>query len=123
MLKKIVERETALYNTSLNPELQFVFRPYPTRRNGGPPLSDGLKRDASQTTNGRPPGLKFELSFSTTRVNLLQEILYTPSTMMFTQSEGIHILKEIHNGCCGVHARTWVLANKALSARYLCHLE
>ncbi|KAL0458396.1 UNVERIFIED_CONTAM: hypothetical protein Slati_0466800 [Sesamum latifolium] len=31
--------------------------------------------------------------------------------------EGIHILQEIHSGCCGAHAGTWTLANKAFTSR------
>ncbi|KAL0345497.1 UNVERIFIED_CONTAM: hypothetical protein Sradi_4381000 [Sesamum radiatum] len=32
--------------------------------------------------------------------------------------EGVHVLQEIHSGCCGTHAGTWTLANKALRAGY-----
>ncbi|KAL0410829.1 UNVERIFIED_CONTAM: hypothetical protein Slati_3672600 [Sesamum latifolium] len=32
--------------------------------------------------------------------------------------EGIHILQEIHSGCCGAHVGTRILANKALRAGY-----
>ncbi|KAL0277993.1 UNVERIFIED_CONTAM: Gag-Pol polyprotein [Sesamum radiatum] len=32
--------------------------------------------------------------------------------------EGIHILQEIHSGCCGAHTGTRILANKALRAGY-----
>ncbi|KAL0444752.1 UNVERIFIED_CONTAM: hypothetical protein Slati_2197900 [Sesamum latifolium] len=31
---------------------------------------------------------------------------------------GLHVLKEIHDGCCGSHIGTWALANKALRAGY-----
>ncbi|KAL0449088.1 UNVERIFIED_CONTAM: hypothetical protein Slati_1465200 [Sesamum latifolium] len=34
------------------------------------------------------------------------------------QEEGLHVLKEIHDGCCGSHIGTWALANKALRAGY-----
>ncbi|KAL0463394.1 UNVERIFIED_CONTAM: hypothetical protein Slati_0227000 [Sesamum latifolium] len=30
----------------------------------------------------------------------------------------IHVLKEIHSGCYGAHAGTWILANKTLLAGY-----
>ncbi|KAL0404658.1 UNVERIFIED_CONTAM: hypothetical protein Sradi_2106600 [Sesamum radiatum] len=33
-----------------------------------------------------------------------------------SQPEGLHLLREIHNRCCGSHVGTWVLANKALRA-------
>ncbi|KAL0445551.1 UNVERIFIED_CONTAM: hypothetical protein Slati_1683000 [Sesamum latifolium] len=51
------------------------------------------------------------------------EILYKktythPLLRCVSQPEGIHLLKEIHNGCCGSHAGTWMLANKALRAGY-----
>ncbi|KAL0386558.1 UNVERIFIED_CONTAM: hypothetical protein Slati_4594800 [Sesamum latifolium] len=32
--------------------------------------------------------------------------------------EGARVLQEIHSGCCGAHAGTWTLANKALRAGY-----
>ncbi|KAL0434767.1 UNVERIFIED_CONTAM: hypothetical protein Sradi_0184600 [Sesamum radiatum] len=34
------------------------------------------------------------------------------------EEEGLHVLKEIHGGCCGSHVGTWALANKALRAGY-----
>ncbi|KAL0455176.1 UNVERIFIED_CONTAM: hypothetical protein Slati_0856800 [Sesamum latifolium] len=34
------------------------------------------------------------------------------------EKEGIHILQEIHSGCCGAHVGTRILANKALRAGY-----
>ncbi|KAL0449180.1 UNVERIFIED_CONTAM: hypothetical protein Slati_1474400 [Sesamum latifolium] len=33
-----------------------------------------------------------------------------------SQEEGLHVLKEIHDGCCRSHIGTWALANKALRA-------
>ncbi|KAL0395022.1 UNVERIFIED_CONTAM: Ribonuclease HI [Sesamum latifolium] len=41
-----------------------------------------------------------------------------PLLRCVSQSEGIHLLKEIHSRCCGSHIRTWMLANKALRAGY-----
>ncbi|KAL0416781.1 UNVERIFIED_CONTAM: hypothetical protein Slati_3510000 [Sesamum latifolium] len=35
-----------------------------------------------------------------------------------SQEKGLHVLKEIHDGCCGSHTGTWTLANKALRAGY-----
>ncbi|KAL0404040.1 UNVERIFIED_CONTAM: hypothetical protein Sradi_2044800 [Sesamum radiatum] len=35
-----------------------------------------------------------------------------------SQEEGLHILKEIHEGCCRSHIGTWALANQALRAGY-----
>ncbi|KAL0411872.1 UNVERIFIED_CONTAM: hypothetical protein Slati_3776900 [Sesamum latifolium] len=34
------------------------------------------------------------------------------------EKEGIHILQEVHSGCCGAHVGTRILANKALRAGY-----
>ncbi|KAL0461250.1 UNVERIFIED_CONTAM: hypothetical protein Slati_0012600 [Sesamum latifolium] len=41
-----------------------------------------------------------------------------PLLRCLSQEEGLHVLKEIHDGCCGSHIGTWMLANKALRAGY-----
>ncbi|KAL0409437.1 UNVERIFIED_CONTAM: hypothetical protein Sradi_1878100 [Sesamum radiatum] len=55
---------------------------------------------------------------------LVQEhLLYTksythPLLKCLSTEEGIHILQEIHSGCCGAHVGIRILANKALRAGY-----
>ncbi|KAL0412175.1 UNVERIFIED_CONTAM: Ribonuclease HI [Sesamum latifolium] len=55
---------------------------------------------------------------------LIQEgVLYKksfthPLLRCLAQEEGLHVLKEIHDSCCGSHIGTWALANKALRAGY-----
>ncbi|KAL0313366.1 UNVERIFIED_CONTAM: hypothetical protein Sradi_5735900 [Sesamum radiatum] len=41
-----------------------------------------------------------------------------PLLRCLSQAEGLHVLKEIHDGCCGSHVGTLALANKALRAGY-----
>ncbi|KAL0355487.1 UNVERIFIED_CONTAM: Gag-Pol polyprotein [Sesamum radiatum] len=41
-----------------------------------------------------------------------------PLLRCLSTEEGVHVLHEIHRGCCGAHAGTWTLANKALRAGY-----
>ncbi|KAL0455083.1 UNVERIFIED_CONTAM: hypothetical protein Slati_0847500 [Sesamum latifolium] len=41
-----------------------------------------------------------------------------PLLRCLSQEEGLHVLKEIHDGCCGSHIGTWALVNKALRAGY-----
>ncbi|KAL0320058.1 UNVERIFIED_CONTAM: hypothetical protein Sradi_5267300 [Sesamum radiatum] len=41
-----------------------------------------------------------------------------PLLRYLSQEECLHVLKEIHDGCCGSHVGTWALANKALRAGY-----
>ncbi|KAL0438947.1 UNVERIFIED_CONTAM: hypothetical protein Slati_2377700 [Sesamum latifolium] len=58
-----------------------------------------------------------------TRFIMQEHILYKKSYMhpmlrCLSTEEGIHILQEIHSGCCGAHAGTRILANKALRAGY-----
>ncbi|KAL0454672.1 UNVERIFIED_CONTAM: hypothetical protein Slati_0806400 [Sesamum latifolium] len=49
---------------------------------------------------------------------ILYKMSYThPLLRCVSQPEGVHLLKEIHSGCCGSHIGTWMLANKALRAR------
>ncbi|KAL0386749.1 UNVERIFIED_CONTAM: hypothetical protein Slati_4546900 [Sesamum latifolium] len=46
------------------------------------------------------------------------QVFYTSFTLVLSQEEGLHVIKEIHEGCCGSHIGTWALANKALRAGY-----
>ncbi|KAL0462458.1 UNVERIFIED_CONTAM: hypothetical protein Slati_0133400 [Sesamum latifolium] len=51
--------------------------------------------------------------------HILYKKFYThPLLRYLSTEEGIHILQEIHSGCCGAHASTRILANKALRAGY-----
>ncbi|KAL0394846.1 UNVERIFIED_CONTAM: hypothetical protein Slati_4450800 [Sesamum latifolium] len=51
--------------------------------------------------------------------HILYKKSYThPLLWCLSTEEGIHILQEIHSGCCGAHAGTGILANKALRAGY-----
>ncbi|KAL0416678.1 UNVERIFIED_CONTAM: hypothetical protein Slati_3499700 [Sesamum latifolium] len=58
-----------------------------------------------------------------TRFIMHEHILYKksytyPLLRCLSTEEGIHILQEIHSGCCGAHTSTRILANKALRAGY-----
>ncbi|KAL0447242.1 UNVERIFIED_CONTAM: hypothetical protein Slati_1852100 [Sesamum latifolium] len=58
-----------------------------------------------------------------TRFIMQEHILYKksythPLLRCLSTEEGIHILREIHSGCCGAYAGTRILANKALWAGY-----
>ncbi|KAL0339334.1 UNVERIFIED_CONTAM: hypothetical protein Sangu_1455500 [Sesamum angustifolium] len=35
-----------------------------------------------------------------------------------SKEEGLHVFKKIQSGCCGAHAETWMLGNKALRVGY-----
>ncbi|KAL0400189.1 UNVERIFIED_CONTAM: hypothetical protein Sradi_2362200 [Sesamum radiatum] len=51
--------------------------------------------------------------------HVLHNKSYThPLLRCLSTEEGIHILQEIHSGCCGTHVDTRILANKALRAGY-----
>ncbi|KAL0405806.1 UNVERIFIED_CONTAM: hypothetical protein Slati_3894500 [Sesamum latifolium] len=41
-----------------------------------------------------------------------------PLLRCLSQEEGLHVLKEIHDGCCGSHIGASTLVNKALRASY-----
>ncbi|KAL0317497.1 UNVERIFIED_CONTAM: hypothetical protein Sangu_2164000 [Sesamum angustifolium] len=41
-----------------------------------------------------------------------------PLLHCLSQEEGLHMLKGIHDGCCGSHIGSWMLTNKALQAGY-----
>ncbi|KAL0411147.1 UNVERIFIED_CONTAM: hypothetical protein Slati_3704400 [Sesamum latifolium] len=58
-----------------------------------------------------------------TRFIMQEHILYKksythPLLRYLSTEEGIHILQEIHSGCCGANVGTRILANKALRAGY-----
>ncbi|KAL0457773.1 UNVERIFIED_CONTAM: hypothetical protein Slati_0404500 [Sesamum latifolium] len=58
-----------------------------------------------------------------TRFIIQEHILYKksythPLLRCLSTEKGIHILQEIHSGCCGAHVDTRILANKALRAGY-----
>ncbi|KAL0416876.1 UNVERIFIED_CONTAM: hypothetical protein Slati_3519500 [Sesamum latifolium] len=58
-----------------------------------------------------------------TRFIIQEHILYKksythPLLRCLSTEAGIHILQEIHSGCCGAHVGTRILANKALQAGY-----
>ncbi|KAL0412082.1 UNVERIFIED_CONTAM: hypothetical protein Slati_3797900 [Sesamum latifolium] len=51
--------------------------------------------------------------------HILYKKSYThPLLRCLSTEEGIHILQEIHSGCCGAHVGTRILANKTLQAGY-----
>ncbi|KAL0445373.1 UNVERIFIED_CONTAM: putative protein K02A2.6 [Sesamum latifolium] len=63
------------------------------------------------------------LKTQATRFIIQEHILYKksythPLLRCLSTEEGIHILQEIHSGCCGAHVGTRILANKALRAGY-----
>ncbi|KAL0427677.1 UNVERIFIED_CONTAM: hypothetical protein Slati_2942500 [Sesamum latifolium] len=69
---------------------------------------------------GRLPDDRWEVARLKVRVvrflvlgGVLYKKLYHPYFGV-SQEEGVHVLKEIHSGCCGAHVGTWMLANKAL---------
>ncbi|KAL0421057.1 UNVERIFIED_CONTAM: hypothetical protein Slati_3128600 [Sesamum latifolium] len=75
---------------------------------------------------GHLPGDKWEATKIKTRAihflmqgGMLYKKSFTHSLLRcLSQEEGLHVLKEIHGGCCGSHIETWALANKALRAGY-----
>ncbi|KAL0410834.1 UNVERIFIED_CONTAM: hypothetical protein Slati_3673100 [Sesamum latifolium] len=58
------------------------------------------------------------IRFLTQGGTLYKKSFTHPLLRCLFQEEGLHVLKEIHDGCCGSHIRTWTLANKALRAGY-----
>ncbi|KAL0445060.1 UNVERIFIED_CONTAM: hypothetical protein Slati_2228700 [Sesamum latifolium] len=53
------------------------------------------------------------------QTGILYKRSYThPLLRCLSTEEGAHVLQEIHSGCCGAHAGTSTLANKALRAGY-----
>ncbi|KAL0430798.1 UNVERIFIED_CONTAM: hypothetical protein Sradi_0705800 [Sesamum radiatum] len=83
----------------------------------GEDLEFAIKFDFKASNN------EAELTTRATRFIMQEHILYKksythPLLWCLSTEEGIHILQEIHSGCCGTHAGTRILANKALRAGY-----
>ncbi|KAL0421739.1 UNVERIFIED_CONTAM: putative protein K02A2.6 [Sesamum latifolium] len=63
--------------------------------------------------------LKTQATHFIIQEHILYKKSYThPLLRCLSTEEGIHILQEIHSGCCGAHVGTRILANKALRAGY-----
>ncbi|KAL0405955.1 UNVERIFIED_CONTAM: hypothetical protein Slati_3909400 [Sesamum latifolium] len=63
--------------------------------------------------------LKMRATRFLVQAGTLYKRFYThPLLRCLSTEEGAHDLREIHSGCCGGHAGTWTLANKALRAGY-----
>ncbi|KAL0420618.1 UNVERIFIED_CONTAM: Ribonuclease HI [Sesamum latifolium] len=75
---------------------------------------------------GHLPGDRWEATKIKTRAirflmqgGMLYKKSFThPLLRCLSQEEGLHVLKEMHDGCCGFDIETWALANKALRAGY-----
>ncbi|KAL0313202.1 UNVERIFIED_CONTAM: hypothetical protein Sradi_5719500 [Sesamum radiatum] len=114
---RIAEQDTSPYTTSL--------RPRPPR---GPAYSHGERLENSYNQMDRrriTPGESMEVARLKARAAAsyagacsLQEIYTHPLLRCLSTEEGIHILQEIHSGCCGAHVGTRILTNKALRAGY-----
>ncbi|KAL0411740.1 UNVERIFIED_CONTAM: hypothetical protein Slati_3763700 [Sesamum latifolium] len=64
-------------------------------------------------------GLKTRATRFLVQAGTLYKRSYThPLLRCLSTEEGAHVLQEIHSGCCGAHAGTWTLANKALRPGY-----
>ncbi|KAL0451876.1 UNVERIFIED_CONTAM: hypothetical protein Slati_1165700 [Sesamum latifolium] len=82
--------------------------------------------EAKEEKEGLLPENRWEaarLKTRATRFIIQEHILYKksythPLLRCLSTEEGIHILQEIHSGCCGAHVGTRILANKALRAGY-----
>ncbi|KAL0298437.1 UNVERIFIED_CONTAM: hypothetical protein Sradi_6503500 [Sesamum radiatum] len=58
------------------------------------------------------------IHFLTQGGTLYKKSFTHPLLRCLSQEEGLHVLKEMHDRCCGCHTGNWALANKALRAGY-----
>ncbi|KAL0448218.1 UNVERIFIED_CONTAM: hypothetical protein Slati_1949700 [Sesamum latifolium] len=96
----------------------LAVQPIITGEDWKTPIIKWIEEDYSLKSMGSCQAQDTSHSFHNARTYPLQEVLYAPATQMLSIEEGIHILQEIHSGCCGAHAGTRILANKALRAGY-----
>ncbi|KAL0431963.1 UNVERIFIED_CONTAM: Transposon Ty3-G Gag-Pol polyprotein [Sesamum radiatum] len=62
---------------------------------------------------------QIEGTFEAKEESTLYKRSYThPPLRCLSTEKGVHVLQEIHSGCCGAHTGTWTLANKTLRAGY-----
>ncbi|KAL0445883.1 UNVERIFIED_CONTAM: hypothetical protein Slati_1716200 [Sesamum latifolium] len=73
-----------------------------------------LPRDRWEATKIKPRAIRFLM-----QGGMLYKKSFThPLLRCLSQEEGLHVLKEIHDGYCGSHIGSWALANKALRDGY-----
>ncbi|KAL0452984.1 UNVERIFIED_CONTAM: hypothetical protein Slati_1276500 [Sesamum latifolium] len=97
----------------------LAVQPITTRVDWRTPITQWIEE-------GRLPDDRWEaarLKTRATRFLVQAGTLYKRSYMhpllrCLSTEEGAHVLQEIHSGCCGAHASTLTLANKALRAGY-----
>ncbi|KAL0445196.1 UNVERIFIED_CONTAM: hypothetical protein Slati_2242300 [Sesamum latifolium] len=96
----------------------LAVQPIATRVDWRTPITKWIEEGHLRATDGRLPDSKGELPFLDTSRHPLQTVLHAPFAEMPIHRRRSHILQKIHSGCCGAHAGTWTLANKALRAGY-----
>ncbi|KAL0394909.1 UNVERIFIED_CONTAM: hypothetical protein Slati_4457100 [Sesamum latifolium] len=97
----------------------LAVQPITTGEDWITPIIKWIKEGLLPENRWEAARLKTRASRFIMQEHILYKKPYThPLLRCLSTEEGIHILQEIHNGCCGAHTGTRILANKALRARY-----
>ncbi|KAL0406404.1 UNVERIFIED_CONTAM: Ribonuclease HI [Sesamum latifolium] len=102
-----------------NPGIALTVQAISTTTDWRAPIIEWLEEGSLPDNRWEASRLKSRAVRFLIQGGILYKKSYThPLLRCVSQSEGIYLLKEIHDGCCGSHVGTWMLANKALRAGY-----
>ncbi|KAL0420201.1 UNVERIFIED_CONTAM: Ribonuclease HI [Sesamum latifolium] len=97
----------------------LTVQPITTGEDWRTPIIKWIEEGLLPKNRWEATGLKTQATRFIMQEHILYKKSYThPLLRCLSIEEGIHILQEIHSGCCGAHAGTRILANKALRAGY-----
>ncbi|KAL0404558.1 UNVERIFIED_CONTAM: Ribonuclease HI [Sesamum radiatum] len=97
----------------------LAIQPITTREDWRIPIIKWLEEGLLPENRWEAARLKTRATRFIMQEHILYKKFYThPLLRCLSIEEGTHILQEIHRGCCGAHAGTRILANKALRAGY-----
>ncbi|KAL0282513.1 UNVERIFIED_CONTAM: Retrovirus-related Pol polyprotein from transposon [Sesamum radiatum] len=115
---RIAEQDTSPYTTSLRPGSPWRSQPITTGKDWRTPIIKWIE-ELLPENRWEAARLKTRATRFIMQEHILYKKSYThPLLRCLSTEEGIHILQEIHSGCCGAHVGTRILANKALRAGY-----
>ncbi|KAL0458685.1 UNVERIFIED_CONTAM: hypothetical protein Slati_0495700 [Sesamum latifolium] len=99
----------------------LAVQPITTRVDWRTPITKWIEEGHLPNDRWETAKLKMRATRFLVQAGTLYKRSYThPLLRCLSTEEGAHVLREIHSGCCGAHAGTWTLANKAVRVGYFC---
>ncbi|KAL0420631.1 UNVERIFIED_CONTAM: Ribonuclease HI [Sesamum latifolium] len=101
-----------------NPRAALAIQTISSPADWRTPIVEWIEKGNLPIIGGMPPDSKPALFVSSCKGDSLQKSYMHPLLRCVSQPEGVHLLREIHSGCCGSHIGAWMLADKALRVGY-----